>query len=339
MARPHLRPLLAIVLTIGVLLPSAAPAALAASPRQAPPPGINAARPTVTGKLVAKATGKSSPGPVSCGASTAAPTVMLHRGLVICTDDGSLVLLQLSPPTRFFNRDWQGIGYARLALGDRLDAWGTVRDGGTRLDPTVAVQDLSRGGVRLQSVTGKLVAKPGQAPTGRVVCADRDVTGDAQTAVSRGLVVCTEEGTLVLLQISSTTKLLTRDRARVTIEDLRLGDLVTGTGTLQESGSVMNPTRSVLDADLLRAGTNSQDFIAGTGSVLNLFVLSSEPGPVQGRVRASPGEPTHVTLCSGVQGAWSDLKTGLTVDVSQSVFNTRAMEYVDTGNVTVVSCR
>jgi hypothetical protein len=250
-----------------------------------------------------------------------------------------LVLLQLSRSTGIFNRDWQRIGYGALALGDRLIAWGTLRDGGSRLYPTAAIQDLSRGGAQFQTVTGKLVAKPDQGPTGQVICADRDRTRQAQTALSRGLVVCTEEGKLILLQISGTTKLLTHDRARITTEDLRLGDTLTGTGRLQDAGLVMNPTISVVDANLLLRGTNSQDFIAGSGTILTLYVLSSDEGPVQGRVLASPGEPTHIRLCSGGQGTWADLKVGLTVNVSHSIFNRRIMEYVDTNYISIVSCR
>jgi hypothetical protein len=340
MTRPGLYRLLAVALAAGILLPAAvaAPAARAASARQTPPLGISAAQPTVAGKLVAKATGKSSSGPVSCGQGTAAPTVMVNRGLVICTDNGTLVLLQLSASTGIFNRDWQRIGYGALVLGDRLNAWGILRDGGTRLYPTVAIQDLSRGGVHFQTVTGTLVAKPDLGPTGQVVCGDRDRTKEAQAAVNRGLVICTEEGKLILLQLSGATKLLTHDRARVTVEDLRLGDTLTGTGTLQDAGLVMNPTVSAVDANLLLRGTNSQDFIASAGPALTLYVLSSEVGPVQGRVLASPGEPTHVRLCGGAQGTWADLKAGLTINVNHSIFNTRAMEYVDTSYVSIVSC-
>jgi len=340
MTRSRLHRLLAPGLAVGFLLAGAATASTshAASLRQTPPPGISAANPTVTGKLVAKATGKSSPTAVSCGVGTATPRVTVNRGLVICTDDGKLVLLQLSRTTGIFNRDWQRIGYAALALGDRLNAWGALRDGGTRLYPTNAIQDLSRGGVHLQTVTGRLVAKPDQGPAGQVVCGDRDRTKEAQSALARGLVICTEEGKLILLQISVGTRLFTHDRARVTIEDLRLGDTLTGTGTLQDAGLVMNPTVSVADANLQLRGTNSQDFIAGGGAVLTLYVLSSDAGPVQGRVLASPGEPTHVRLCGGGQGSWADLKAGLTVNISRSIFNTRAMEYVDTSYVSIVTC-
>lgn len=340
MTRSGLSRSLAVALAVGFLLTGAVsvPGTHAASSRQAAPPGITAASPTVSGKLVAKATGKSSPGAVSCGTGTSAPIVMVNRGLVICTDSGRLVLLQLSRGTGIFNRDWQRIGAARLALGDRLNAWGVLRDGGAVLNPTTAIQDLSRRGAHFQTVTGRLVAKPNEAPTGQVICGDRDRTPDAQTVMNRGIVLCTEEGKLVLLQLSGTTRLLTRDRVRVALEDFVLGDTVTGTGTLQDAGTVMNPTVSVIDANLQRGGTNSQDFIAQGGGVLTLFVLKSDEGPVQGRVFARPGEPVHVTLCGGHRGTWSDLKQGLTVNVSQSIFNTRTMAYVDTRNVAVVSC-
>src|SRR4029077_17003570 len=111
-------------------------------------------------------------------------------------------------------------------------------------------------------VTGRLIAKPDQGPTGQVICGDRDRTMAAQTGVSRGLVICTAEGKLILLQISGTTKLLTHDRARLTIEDLSLGDTVIGTGTLRDAGLVMDPSVSIADANLLLGKTNSQDFIA-----------------------------------------------------------------------------
>jgi hypothetical protein len=313
------------------------PAVRAAAPAQAAPPGISAAQPTVSGRLVAKATGKSAPGPVSCGGIMGAPTATVVRGIVLCTDSGRLVLLQLSGATRYFNRNWQRIGYARLALGDRLNAWGILR-GGARLNPTTAIQDLSRGGVQYQSVTGRLVAKPVEGPSGQVICGDRDRTPETQSTLNRGLVICTEEGKLILLQVSSTTRLRTRDGGKTDIDDLVLGDTVTGTGTLQDAGTVMNPTVRVVDANLQRAGTNSQDFIAQGGAVLTLFVLKSDEGPVQGRVFARPGEPTHVTLCGGRHGTWSDLKQGLTINISASIFNTRTMAYVDTNTVAVVSC-
>jgi hypothetical protein len=263
---------------------------------------------------------------------------MVRRGLVICTDTGTFVLLQLSPPTRIFNRGWTRIGYGRLALGDRLAAWGTLRAGGTQLSPTAVIQDLSRGGEEPGSVTGTLVAKPNEPPTGRVLCGNQDVTGTAQTAISRGLVVCTAAGKLVLFQLSSTTRVLTRDRATVRIEDLSLGDRVIGRGTVQDAGLVLNPTVSVVDTNLLGAGTNSQDFIAGDGNLLTLYVLSSQPGPVKGRVGASAGEPARVTLCNGSQGTWADLKMGQTIDIRHSIFNTRTMRYVDTSIVQIVSC-
>jgi hypothetical protein len=340
MTRPVFHRLIATALVVGFVLPGivAVRATHATTLRLPSPPGISPANPMVSGKLVAKATGNSSSGAASCGLRTAAPAVTVNRGLVICTDEGTLVLLQLSRSTGIFNRDWQRIGYAGLALGDRLNAWGTLRDGGTRLYPTVAIQDLSRGGVHVQIVTGRIVAKPDQGPTGRVICGDQDRTARAQTAIVRGLVICTPEGKLVLIQIGGNTKLFTHDRAYVTIEDLGLGDTLTGRGTLQDAGLVINPTISVVDANLLLRGTNSQDFIAGAGPTLTLYVLSSDVGPVQGRVLASPGEPTHVRLCTGAQGTWADLKPGLSVNVSHSIFNGRTMEYVDTSYVSIVSC-
>jgi hypothetical protein len=101
----------------------------------------------------------------------------------------------------------------------------------------------------------------------------------------------------------------------------------------------MDPSISVADTNLRLNGTGSQDFIVGSGPVLTLYVLSSDVGPVQGRVLAVPGEPTHVTLCNGASGTWADLKSGLTINVSRSIFNTRTMAYVDTNAVRIMSCR
>lgn len=157
--------------------------------------------------------------------------------------------------------------------------------------------------------------------------------------VNRGLVVCTEEGTLVLLQISGTTKLYAHDRSRVTIEDFTIGDALKAWGTLHAGGFLLDPTVAVVDASIQRKDTNSQDFVAAGGPVLTLYVLKSDAGPVQGIVHALPGEPSHITLCGGVRGAWSNLTRGLTINISHSVFNTRTMTYVDTNTVTVVSCR
>src|SRR5437588_11327683 len=117
MTRSKLRRTLATALTVGSLLPvlGSAPPVRAASPHQSAPPGINAGRPTISGRLVAKATGKAAPsGGVTCGTHAAAPALMVNRGLVICTDERALVLLQLSRSTSIFNRDWQRVAYARL---------------------------------------------------------------------------------------------------------------------------------------------------------------------------------------------------------------------------------
>src|SRR5947209_17708378 len=106
MTRPRLRRTLATALAVGSLLPvfSAAAPVRAAASHQSAPPGINAARPVVSGRLVAKATGRAAPaGAVTCGTHAAAPAVMVNRGLVICTDEGGLGLLQLSPATGSVN--------------------------------------------------------------------------------------------------------------------------------------------------------------------------------------------------------------------------------------------
>jgi hypothetical protein len=97
------------------------------SAHQTAPANVDPARPAVTGKLVAKA---GSTAPVICGdrdRTAEAKPLMINRGLVVCTEEGNLVLLQLSRGTGLFNAIWQPIGYKALALGDRLNAWGSLR--------------------------------------------------------------------------------------------------------------------------------------------------------------------------------------------------------------------
>src|SRR4051794_2871659 len=151
MTRPGLRRALTALLAVWTFLPMVigSPTVQAASARQTAPPGINAAQPTVSGRLVAKATNGTTTGAAVCGRTTAAPTRMINRGLVICTSQGNLVLLQLSRSTGIFNRDWQRLAYARLALGDQINAWGALGAGGALLNPTVAIQDLSKSSPRL----------------------------------------------------------------------------------------------------------------------------------------------------------------------------------------------
>ena len=311
----------------------------AMSAHQTAPANVDPARPAVTGKLVAKA---GSTAPVICGdrdRTAESKPLMINRGLVVCTEEGNLVLLQLSPTSGLFNAIWQHIGYRALALGDRLNAWGTLRADGKVLHPTVAVQDLSRSGSRLQTVSGRLVAKPNVGPSGQVICGDRDRSADAQAlSINRGLVICTVEGKLVLIQLSANTKVLTSDRAPATIEDLTLGDHLKAHETLGTDGQVLNPTAAVVDTNIQRKHTASQDFVANAGSILTLYVLKSDPCPVKGLVHAAPGEPPHVTLCNGSSGTWTDLRQGFSIDVSNSVFNTRTMTYVDTNAVRVISC-
>ena len=337
------RRVLPIALALSAVLPAVG--AHAASVHQGgAPPGINASLPTVSGTLVAKPLiGAAPTGAVICGGRDRAPDVralMVNRGLVICTDEGSLVLLQISGTTQFFNRNWRLMGIRGMALRDHINAWGVLRAGGIVLNPTVAVQDSSRPQTRLTLISGRLVAKPieGVAPASPVVCGDRDQSQAARALmVNRGLVICTAEGNLVLVQIASGTRLLTRDGVPVTTPDMTLGDHINARGVLKNL--VMFPTASVVDTNLLVRTTNSQDFIRSGGVTLTLFVLQSGAGgPVQGVVHAQQRGRARVVLCGGKVGSWSNLRSGLTVDISNSIFNTRLMTYVDTDLVTVVSC-
>ena len=267
---------------------------------------------------------------------------MTNRGLVICSEEGELVLLQLSGRTGLYNRNWQKLTVNRLSIGDRLNAWGVLHDAGRVLDPTFAVQDTSKPAEHLQMVSGRLVAKPitGEGPTGRVICGDRDRTPDVQAVMAnRGLVICTEEGKLILLQLSAKTRIDARDRTLATVADLTIGDFLDAWGTLRDNGNVLDPTAIVRDTNIQSKATASQDFIVGGKQILTLYVLASDAGgPVQGMIHAEQRGATQVTLCSGQHGRWSDLRQGLTIDVSGSIFNVRTMTYVDTDFVKVVSC-
>jgi hypothetical protein len=348
MSRPgfHRVTTLTLILAVCLLALAQGPSASAAPAYQGTPPvGIDASRPTVSGQLVAKPiTGEQPAGRVICGNLDRTPDVaalMTNRGLVICTEDGKLVLLQLSAKTGLYNRNWQRLTIAGMSIGDHLNAWGVLRNGGFVLNPTFAVQDTSKPGTQLQMVSGRLVAKPigGAGPQGRVICGDQDRTPEVAAMVNRGLVICTEEGKLILLQLSSRTRLSARDRTGVIVTDLTIGDHLNAWGRLIENGLVLNPTTLVIDTDVQAKSTASQDFIAGAGRILTLYVLQSDSGgPVQGMTHAEQRDPAHVTLCGGVHGTWGQLQQGMTIDVSGSIFNLRIMTYVDTESVRVVSC-
>jgi hypothetical protein len=274
---------------------------------------------------------------------SAAAAALLARGLVLCTEEGQLVLLELSGGTRFFNRNWNRIGLVQLTDGDHINAWGVLRNGGTLLSPTVAVQDTSRPRPsRLTRVIGTLVAKPepGAALGGPVTCQEQPTAGAAAAVMQgRGLVVCTAQGRLVLLELSAQTRIRTRDGAAAPIAALRDGDAIIAWGIPTAGGAVLNPTTLVRDTDIQRAATNSQDFIAAGGQVLTLYVLQSEAsGPVRGEVHADGRADAHVTLCGGRPGSWADLRQGLTIDIANSIFNRRTMTYVDADTIRVVSC-
>jgi hypothetical protein len=193
------------------------------------------------------------------------------------------------------------------------------------------------------TVSGILVAKPingeGNLPS---PCVDRDLTA-VNTAVMqrRGLVICTEEGRLVLLQLSRKTGIFARYWGRFGIGRLTDGDHINAWGVLRDNGFVLNPTYAVQDTDIQEAFVDSQDFIAARHGVrLTLYVLQSDQeGPVEGIVYAVPGGVTHVTLCNGQRGTWAALTPGKTIDITRSLFNRRLNTYIHTDTVHIVSCR
>lgn len=341
MVRPRLRRVLSTALALSACL-FTLPGIAGAAPRlHGAPPGVDPLRPTVSGRLIAKPiTGEGNAGAV-CRDREAARAAMVNRGLVICTDEGRLVLLVLSPRTGFFNRDWNRMPLGAMTDGDHINAWGVLTASGFVLNPTAAVQDISKPQSRSQMVSGILVAKPLSegGSSGPVICKDRDRTAEARVAmVNRGLVLCTEEGRLILVQLSSGTRILARDGTTAAIANFVIGDRVLARGLL--NGVVLNPTYTVEDTDIQARDTNSQDFISGRDPSLTLYVLESDAGgPVVGVVHAWRGPDAHVVLCSGRTGSWGDLRQGMTVDISSSIFNRRIMVYVDTEAVRVVSCR
>jgi hypothetical protein len=191
------------------------------------------------------------------------------------------------------------------------------------------------------TVSGTLVAKPingeGNIPA---PCRDRDASAiKAATMQRRGLVICTEEGRLVLLQITRATGFYARYWGRFGLGRLTDGDHINAWGVLGSGGYVLDPTYAVQDTDIQEAFVDSQDFIAASGPRLNLFVLKSDAsGPVDGLIYAVRGGVTHVTLCNGQPGTWADLTAGKTIDITRSLFNRRLDTYIHTGRVHVVSC-
>ncbi len=192
------------------------------------------------------------------------------------------------------------------------------------------------------TVSGFLVARPhegeGNLPQ---ACRDRDQAMVARdTQINRGLVICTEEGRLVLLQLSRVTHYFARYWGRIGIQRLRDGDHINAYGVLRDNGYLLNPTIVVQDTDLQRAFTNSQDFIsARDGAILTLAVLRSDSqGPVTGIVHAAPGGRVRVTLCGGQQGTWADLTPGKTININDSLFNSRLHVYFEVTKARVVSC-
>lgn len=347
MERPGLRRSLAAALVLTASLPALANASIvgAAARQQAPPPpSINVARPSVTGTLVARP-GGGTIAPILCGdrdVTRAARAIMVNRGLVVCTEEGRLVLVQLSASTRIVDRLWNPFGVGMMVIGDRINAWGALGNNGLLLNPTAVVQDASRQRSLLQTVSGILVARPvaGEGNGGPIVCRDRDVSRAAQAlSANRGLVICTAEGSLVLLQLSSGTRIIGSDSTALSVNQLTDGDRIVARGQLRDSGLLLSPTFVVRDMDTQSRATNSQDFISGRDPRLALYVLSSDAGgPVRGIIHALPGGTTSVILCGGRAGTWSSLTRGMTVNINGSIFNRRTMTYVDTDVVTVVSC-
>ncbi len=228
---------------------------------------------------------------------------------------------------------------AALALG--VSVLGLVHTGSVAaqsVGPSTAPSNIN---AAQPTVSGTLVAKPinggGNIP---VACRDRGTSAiKAATLQNRGLVVCTEEGRLVLLQITQSTGFYARYWGRYSLGRLSDGDHINAWGVLGSGGYVLNPTYAVQDTDIQEAYVDSQDFIAASGPRLTLFVLKSDSnGPVKGVVHAVRGGVTHVTRCNGQPGTWAELTAGKTIEITQSLFNRRLDTYIHTGNVRVVSC-
>ncbi len=351
MKRSRFRSILATALMmatcLGILIGPSTAGATASKQTGQPPAGIDPTHAMVRGILVARPVDSTGNiGPIVCGdrdATAAVRTVMVNRGLVICTEDGRLVLVQVNLATKITNRNWELIGVRALVRGDHINAWGRLQAGGAILNPTFVVQDTSRPEVSLQFVQGTLVPKP--VPNGGsnppTICRDRDVTAQAHTlAVNRGLVICTNEGKLVLLQLSAGTRITGIDRVAATVAQLTDGDHILAWGKLQDGESLLSPTHRVRDINIRTRGTNSQDFITRHDDTLTLDVLRSDAGStIEGIIHARRGGRTQVYLCDGRAGTWDDLRAGMTIDISGSTFNNRTTTYVDTDVIHVVSCR
>lgn len=190
------------------------------------------------------------------------------------------------------------------------------------------------------TVSGTLVAKPtGGQSSPSAPCGANNSTLAPSVKVRRALVVCTDAGRLVLLQLSSQTGIYSRYWAPRALARLTVGDHINGWGVLIENGYELNPTFAVQDTDIQEAYTDSQDYISQAGPTLTLYVLKSDAkGPVQGIVQAVQGGKTQITLCNGTAGTWSDLQAGQTIDISRSLFNQRLKTYIHTGKVRVVGC-
>ena len=346
MVRLWLRRSLVLVIALSACLSAFAGLAVvnAAPPPGAPPVGINPSHPAVAGILVAKPVPAEGNRPILCrdqDRTAAARALLVNRGLVICTGVGTLVLLQLSGGTKLADRNWDALTISQMNIGDHIRAWGVLTQGGFVLNPTFAVQDISQPRGQAQTVTGILIAKPVPGAGNRpILCRDQNRTAEVRALLPRGLVICTEEARLVLLQLSTGTRIVAQDGTAATVGDLTDGDRIVARGQLRDNGMLMDPTFVVRDSDIQSRATESQDFIAKRNVSLTLYVLQSAAGgPVQGIIQAERGNDTRVILCEGRTGAWGNLAEGMTIDVSSSVFNRRTMTYVDTGVVRVVSCR
>jgi hypothetical protein len=228
---------------------------------------------------------------------------------------------------------------AALALG--VCALGVVNTGSVAaqsVGPSVAPSNINSA---QPTISGTLFAKPvngeGNIPS---ACRDRDASAvKAANVQNRGLVVCTEEGHLVLLQITRSTGFYARYWGRYGLGRLTDGDHINAWGVLGSGGFVLNPTYAVQDTDIQEAFVDSQDFIAASGPRLMLFVLKSDTnGPVKGMIHAVRGGVTHITLCNGQPGTWTDLRAGKTIDITRSLFNRRLDTYIHTDYVHMVSC-
>jgi hypothetical protein len=186
------------------------------------------------------------------------------------------------------------------------------------------------------TVSGILVAKPGENNV-PIACKDRQAPANPDVLTHRGLVICTAEGKLVLLQINKNTGFYARYWGKYTLGYLTDGDQINAWGVLRDNGYLVNPTYVVQDTDIQEAYTDSQDYITQHfPGRLTLDVLASDSkGPVMGIVFALRRGAVHITLCNGSAGTWSDLKVGKIIDVSNSVYNRRRHGYLDTDTVKV----